>query len=340
MRYLKRFNESKTFITDIDEIREICNGLNLVGFQIRNDGTVDIVGHHETRLDFTFINARREYEGKKLVCQGSLPIKFGSVDAGFVYGSRYSKDKRLTTLEGSPDSCGYYYITDMDITTLEGSPKFVETAFYISNCDKLTSLKGSPTHMNGLFSISNCPITSLEGCPKIINDSFACIHTNIKDFKGGPDKVEGDLNASGTPITSLEGLPEHIGSLHINSQHIWDPTPLRDIIIMDSFACPQTPLTHLLQFFFNLHDMPEQDDVYYTDLDAYTRFIESLDYKWLKGDEKNPKIDLFRLQEALNEFDINVMDFLEDHDEWIDSIGPYTYIDSRGERVNIFGEKL
>ena len=340
MRYLKRFNESTTFITDNNQIQEICNGLSLRGYQIRNDGTVDIVGEQETNLDFTFINAQREYEGKTLICQGRLPFKFGSVQGGFSYGGRFSKDKKLTTLEGSPDSCGYYFISHMDITNLEGSPDFIDTGFYISHCDKLTSLKGSPTHVGGDYLLNNCPITSLEGCPKIINDSFGCIHTNIKDFRGGPDKVEGNLSASGSPLTSLEGLPKQMGSLHINSQHIWDPTPLRDIIIMDSFACPQTHLTDLLQFFFDLHDMPEQDDVYYTGLDAYERFIESLDYNWIKGDVNNPKIDLFRLMEALNEFDVNVMDFLENHDEWIDSIGPYTYIDSRGDRVNIFGEKL
>lgn len=340
MRYLKRFNESATFITDINEILEICKGLKIRGFRIKNDGTVDIVGEQETNLDFTFINAEREYEGKTLICQGSLPFKFGSVEGGFSYGGRYSKDKKLTTLEGSPNSCGYYFISHMDITDLEGSPDFVDTGFYISHCDELTSLKGSPSHVGGDYMINNCPITSLEGCPKIINDSFGCNHTNIKDFRGGPDKVEGNLNAYDTDITSLEGLPKHMGSLLINSEHIWDPTPLRDIKIEESLACPETFLTHLLQFFYDLYDLPNQDDNYYTDWEPYERFIESLDYKWLKGDEKNPKIDLFRLQEALNEFDINVMDFLEDHDEWIDSIGPYTYIDSRGDRVNIFGEKL
>lgn len=56
-------------------------------------------------------------------------------------------------------------------------------------------------------------VTSLEGCPAIIDGSFECANSpELHDLRGGPRKVTGYYNCSQNPeLVSLEGIATDIG---------------------------------------------------------------------------------------------------------------------------------
>jgi hypothetical protein len=75
----------------------------------------------------------------------------------------------------------------------------------------LTSLKGFPTQVKGDFNIASNDLSSLEGCPKIINGTFDCSdNKKITSLKGGPETVMSDYNAKSCSLKDLEGAPEDL----------------------------------------------------------------------------------------------------------------------------------
>ena len=71
--------------------------------------------------------------------------------------------------------------------------------------------KIDPPEEIGYFDCSETNITSLEGCPKIVNDYFNCSYTSITSLEGCPEIVNGGFDCSDTDITSLEGCPREVG---------------------------------------------------------------------------------------------------------------------------------
>ena len=70
--------------------------------------------------------------------------------------------------------------------------------------------------------------------------------------------------------------------------------------------------------------------------EIYKDFRESLDYNYVRGTAENPQINLFRLKEALEEFDLpiptgNPIRLLEDK---------YTLVDDNGIPVDFDGKRL
>ena len=308
MKYLKRFNESATFLTDKEEIGKIMKDLKVDDYDIEEDGSVNIFWD----IDITFdkIN-RREFD------ETVLPIKFNHVVGEFNFRG-YVQRPTLTSLEGAPKSCRSFSILYAKITNLQGSPIIVEED----------------------FECSYTLITSLEGCPRHIPQRLDVYYNKLTDFRGGPEEVGQDLIATSNPLTSLEGLPKIIGSrLHIDSPLLWDPTPLRDVRL-ESIMARGTKIDHLLELFYNLHNHEREYSNGFANELPYQTFIESLDYNWIKGDVNNPKIDLFRFMEALDEFDLDLDYFVEKHSEWLNSIGPYQFVDLNGDRVNAQGGKI
>lgn len=340
MRYLKRFNESVNFITDSTIIHEIMTDLGIRDYQIDDDMTVNIYEDKDFEFNFSRINLYQQYRRKSLYDETFFPIKFGNVRNKFKY-QRKSSELGLTTLEGSPRSCGHFQIIEADITDLQNSPTHVDRSYRIEDCSKLESLRGCPSNVGQDFTCTHTLITSLEGCPKNIPRVFNIQGNKLKDFRGGPEYVGDNLFAGGNPLTSLEGLPKVIGSrFDFDSPLVWDPKPLRDISINWLLTCRGTKIEHLLRFFHKIYN-PNGiwDGGIHTSTEEYQTFIESLDYNWVKGDVNNPKIDLFRLREALDEFGISLEEVgvLSYH---IDSLGPYQYVDLDGERVNVWGKKF
>lgn len=341
MKYLKKFNESVTFLTNREEINRIMDDLDIRDYDIEDDGSVNIYGQQGIQVTFQKINRYRRYLKKPPYDEKVLPIKFNRVEAAFEFRGDYS-EPTLTTLEGSPKSCGSFEIKFANITDLQGSPLHVDRTYRIVDCRALESLKGCPMDIGAHFECSNSMITSLEGCPRTIKGVFNIQKNELKDFKGGPEYVGSNLWAGGNPLTSLEGLPKFIGGrFDFSSPLIWDPKPLRDIKIDGMITCLGTKIEHLLKLFQNLYNR-DQNVLdrwgFKTREEPYQTFLESLDYNWIKGDANNPKIDLFRLMEACREFGLSLADAVLHYE--IDSLGPYEYVDLDGDRVNVWGEKL
>ena len=63
----------------------------------------------------------------------------------------------------------------------------------------------------GDFTINSMDLTSLEGCPKVIEGGeFSCAYNKLTSLEGGPIAVGGDYLCHYNPLISLSGLPSMI----------------------------------------------------------------------------------------------------------------------------------
>lgn len=332
MKYLKKFNESRTELTE-SEIKLFFHSDNI---KMNPDGSVDILDDSQVNLNDFF----NQFDFDKT----RIPIKFGRIKGSVLYIGDSRNGGKLTSLEGSPIECGgQFSLLRPSITDLKGAPKYVNGTFAVVGTETLTSLEGGPIEVGGDYECQATGITSLEGIPRVINVNLNCNKTKIRDFRGGPEVVGGSLFAAKCNLTSLEGLPNQIGGeLYFTNEEVWDPSPLRNVNIgLDIRGGGR--IRHLLNFFFRIYGstvVSTSEDIFFTHYIAYQRFIQSLDYNWVKGSSQDPKIDLFRLREAMNEFDIDLVEMLRGFDKYHNSIGPYKYVGLDGERINIFGDRI
>jgi hypothetical protein len=80
---------------------------------------------------------------------------------------------------------------------------------------KFKSLKGLPPDTIGGLNCIGSGITSLEGCSRVVKNSFSVSYCeSLKSLKGGPRIVNGSYGAKDVKLDSLEGIAEEIqGSL-------------------------------------------------------------------------------------------------------------------------------
>ena len=98
----------------------------------------------------------------------------------------------------------------------------ISSEFDCSN-NNLTSLKGCPRVVNGGFYCdSNPDLTSLEGCPEIVGEDFICWATGIDSLKYAPKHIYGSfhcnrninlINLTNGPTTVGGGYYAQMGSL-------------------------------------------------------------------------------------------------------------------------------
>jgi hypothetical protein len=65
----------------------------------------------------------------------------------------------------------------------------------------------------GNFIISNNFLTTLEGCPNIVTNTFDCSNNNLDSLGGCPKNVGDLFKCNMNPLTSLAGLPNAIQHL-------------------------------------------------------------------------------------------------------------------------------
>lgn len=95
------------------------------------------------------------------------------------------------------------------ITTLEGCPckDEVDGDLILLGNDKLTSLKGCPKIIDGKFSIESCSgLKSLRYGPKKVG-KFRAVSTEFKNLKYAPESPTYELSFN-QRLDNLEGLPE------------------------------------------------------------------------------------------------------------------------------------
>ena len=97
----------------IEDIKKICDFLNIIRYTINKDLTVDVRGG----VNLYHLGLER------------IPLKFGKVDGVF-----HCSYNQLTSLEGAPIKVnGSFSCILNKITSLEGCPKKVNGDFYCSN---------------------------------------------------------------------------------------------------------------------------------------------------------------------------------------------------------------
>lgn len=191
MKYLKRFNESES------EISDYISGT----YTVNGDGSIDVVG--DVILEDSGIS--------------KLPIKFNNINGNF-----YCYENSLTSLEGSPVEVIGFYCGDNELTSLEFCPSKVSSHFECHG-NELTSLVGCPKTIGGYFNCNRNNLTSLEGCPEYINGNLNCTYNNLYNFYG-IGKVSGNIFSDNNPVNEILdlcptvftqlGLKEFIGYLN------------------------------------------------------------------------------------------------------------------------------
>jgi hypothetical protein len=184
MKYLKLFESFD------DDIKSICDELNITNWTVNSDGTIDVDG------DVWLVSK----ELKK------LPLKFGKVSGNF-----YCYDNQLTNLEGGPNRVsGEFDCSTNQLTSLLGGPKVVGGNFDCYN-NNLTSLLGGPIEVGGNFWCGVNQLTTLIGGPKEVGRDFNCEKNNLITLEGAPNHVGGNFDCDGNKLISLEGAPRDLG---------------------------------------------------------------------------------------------------------------------------------
>ena len=334
MRYLKSFNESFQYPTDEDEIRRLISEIAPDGrngweynnnlndrMRIHPDGTVDII---EGGIVIDLSHTNESYK--------RLPVKFGYIQGGM----SLCYLPNLTTLEGCPNSCEDFRLNTTILKSLVGGPKFVHGKYVISGT-QITSLEGSPETVGAGFDIENCVLlTSLEGSPRQVG-SIDISKTSIKDLKGGPEIVENVFRASIVSLTSLEGLPRRMGYFTFipfssYKGKIYDPRPFKGCQIEDMY-CRDQPFLELL-YLFNPYDTDFNHSQSERKTEILKRFIDSLDYNYIREMDGQIVINLFRFKEALDEFDI------ENPLGELTTLEFYDFVDDEGRVVDFDGNPI
>ena len=124
--------------------------------------------------------------------------------------------KNLQSLIGGPEEVGSFSVMDCDLRSLEGFPKKVESGNVTLTLNpNLGSLKGLPD-VSGELYLANCGLTSLIGCPEKVND-FSCAGNPITSLEGCPKHIENDFVAHDCKITNLHNIHKHINFIGSSS---------------------------------------------------------------------------------------------------------------------------
>jgi hypothetical protein len=108
----------------------------------------------------------------------------------------------------------------------------------------------------GDFECYNRQLTSLEGCPKVVNGNFDCYLNNLKSLQYCPQIVKGDFSCSYNKLQSLQYCPQIVnGSFYcyVNNLQSLQYCPQ---IIKGNFNCSYNKLQSLQ----NIHKYCKQID--------------------------------------------------------------------------------
>lgn len=93
-------------------------------------------------------------------------------------------------------------------------PSFIQfnecNKWFVCDSCKMTSLRGCPRVVNGFFRINGNNLKNLVGGPEKVTLSYYCSYCHLKSLKGAPEKVGMDFNCSNNDLTTLDGAPKHV----------------------------------------------------------------------------------------------------------------------------------
>lgn len=323
MKYLRKFNESISQVTDFEEIKMKLKSAEKLFFSdysldLTPDGRV--VYNGDLRIDQEILDLLGG-KGTK-----HFPLKIDEVTGSTFRGSLRVIAK-ITTLVGFPKYVsGGLECWGTSLSSLVGCPQEVGGLFYVETRSKIKTLEGGPVIVGGNYDVSEIGLESLVGAPRVVHWDFECIENDITDLVGSPEEVGLDFHCSvNEKLTSLRGCPKTIGGDFILNlcPNLWDPTGLRDCEINGQLSLDEnSSLSRVINLFPTLKD-----------------FQNSLDYNYIKGPDR---IDLFKFREALDELEIDYIRNCRKKTSSMDmvSIGNYNFVDEKGRRVNFQGELI
>lgn len=321
MKYLRKFNESISQVTDFEEIKMKLKSAEKLFFsdyslELTPDGRV--VYNGDLRIDQEFLDL---VGGRGT---NYFPLKIDEVTGSMFRGSLRVIAK-ITTLEGFPKYVnGGLECRGTLLSSLVGCPQEIGGTFYMESRSNIKTLEGGPVKVGGNYDVSEIGLESLVGAPRVVHWDFECVDNKITDLVGSPEEVGRDFICSiNEKLTSLRGCPKRIGGDFILNlcPNLWDPTGLRDCEIGGELSLYRNfSLSRVVDLFPTVKD-----------------FQNSLDYNYIKGPDR---IDLFKFREALDELEIDYLRNCRENPGWMDiqSIGNYNFVDGHGRRVNFYGE--
>ena len=130
-----------------EEIKKICEELNIQKYFINEDGSLNVM------QNVNISNKGLDH----------IPLRFKSVQGYFS-----CSENKLTSLFGCPDIVTTnFYCNDNELLTLEHSPKMVMGDF-LCNQNKITSLVGCTESIGGSFYFQGNNLNNLEHFPKVV----------------------------------------------------------------------------------------------------------------------------------------------------------------------------
>ena len=117
----------------------------------------------------------------------------------------------VESLEGGPEEVGEFTVKSRCLKNLKGMPTVKSHITVVS--DYLTSLDGCPKVVEGDFLINCSKLKSLKGCSNEVKGDFICEYcTSLETLEGAPKEVGGNFNCDGCKsLKSLKGAPEEVG---------------------------------------------------------------------------------------------------------------------------------
>ena len=83
------------------------------------------------------------------------------------------------------------------------------TGYFDCSENLLTSLKGCPEIVDGNFYYNYNKLKTLKGCPEIVG-IFNCSYNRLESLEGCPQIINKDFYCNHNKLTSLKGCPEII----------------------------------------------------------------------------------------------------------------------------------
>lgn len=218
-----------TYGNERDRIAAICNRYKIDEYIINDDLTVDA-----NEVDFSMFHDLEE-----------IPLKFNNVinfnisetkirslknSPRYVDEHMDCNESALESLEGGPEKVGILHISFTGVSSLVGLPKLTGTiknsGYYCNNLPNLTSLKGCPEVVDGFIDLSRTGLESLEGGPKVVNGWIDLNNTRIMTLQGMPKVINGAFTCKDTNIETPWDLrflltckipPRQVVAIHIDT---------------------------------------------------------------------------------------------------------------------------
>lgn len=229
--FLKDKNPAKKIIKH-QEIKSVCDKLDIQNYTINDDGTVDVNG--DLRLYLNQDKVKVDELVKTL-------INFNKVNGDVDISIRWSKNGRAGT-------------NQMPFTFNE------VTGTFLLARSKLETLKGCPKKVGGDFNVANNILHSLDGAPEMVGGNFIVCDNLLTNLVGSPKHVGGDFNVNDNSIESMEGITRDIGGrlkINDNKLGLFDGFPNCRITMENFYRNPVGLIFNILEHFIDIN--PRQD---------------------------------------------------------------------------------